>query len=60
MFDKNNKNNNNYFYLGYGISFGLIIGAGLGMFFNNIAIGSGFGMLIGITIGTLMDYNKNK
>lgn len=54
------KNNSNDHYLSYGISFGLIIGGGLGILFNNIAIGAGLGMLMGIIIGTLIDYSKRE
>ena len=64
MTDKNNNERNSY--IGYGVGFGLLGGAILsslfGMFFDSTliwAFGPGIGMMIGIVIGTIMDYNKN-
>ncbi|MCC5909100.1 MAG: hypothetical protein JJT76_01515 [Clostridiaceae bacterium] len=54
-----NKDNSGCDYTSLGIPFGLIIGTILGLKFNNIAIGPGIGMLLGIFIGFLIDYNKN-
>lgn len=73
MLKKNNKedqNNKNYF-LSFGIGFGLLAGV-LFASFSGIFIesplsstfiwglGPGLGMLIGIVIGSLMDYKQNK
>lgn len=69
MSDK--KKNENY-YLSYGISFGLIAGAGLGILFTaltngsqnwmtfGIPVGAGLGMLCGMVIGMLMDAKNKK
>jgi F0F1-type ATP synthase assembly protein I len=66
MSEDNNKNNKNY-YLGYGISFGLIGGALvavlLGFFLDTPLVWAftpGFGMLAGIIIGIIMDAKKNE
>ena len=66
MSDKNNINNENpnnnetedkqNYYLGAGI--GLVLGAALGVIFDNIAIGAGLGMLIGICTGGIIVKNK--
>jgi len=52
-------------YVGYGVAFGLIGGALfssiIGMFFRFPliwAFGPGFGMLIGIVVGAVMDSNR--
>ena len=57
--DKNQNNQNSYLGAGIGIGIGLLLplGAGLGVLFNNIAIGAGLGMLLGIVTGGLMDKN---
>lgn len=59
------KNNKNY-YLGYGISFGLLGGSLLGVILNIIfetplvwAFTPGIGLIIGMTAGIMMDA-KNK
>ncbi len=64
MTDKNNNEKNSY--IGYGVGFGLLGGAIfsslIGMFFDSTliwAFGPGIGMMIGIVIGTIMDYNNN-
>ena len=61
MNDKNDKNT----HVGFGITFGLLGGAAfstiVGMFFEFPliwAFGPGFGMLIGIVIGAIMDLKK--
>lgn len=61
------KNNNKYSYIGFGISFGLIGGALTAVIINLFietplvwAFTPGFGMLIGIIIGAIIDHNKNK
>ncbi len=71
MNDKNNINkeqehNDRNSHVGYGVAFGLLGGAAfstiVGMFFEFPliwAFGPGFGMLIGIVIGSIMDLNKN-
>lgn len=46
--------------MSFGIGFWLIVGAGLGILIDDIAIGAGVGMLFGITIGTVLDYNKRE
>jgi len=72
MNDKNNinkkqDNNDRNPHVDFGITFGLLGGAAfstiVGMFFEFPliwAFGPGFGMLIGIVIGAIMDLNKNK
>lgn len=72
MSDKNNNygkqdNNDRNSHVGFGVGFGLLGGAAfstiVGMFFKFPLIwasGPGFGMLIGIVIGSIMDSNKNK
>lgn len=59
------KNNNHVSYIGYGVAFGLIGGtiaaSILGLLFETPlvwAFSPGFGMLIGIIIGSIMDLNK--
>lgn len=54
-------------HVAYGISFGLLGGAAfstfIGLFFDFPliwAFGPGFGMMMGIVIGAVMDLNKNK
>lgn len=51
------------------MGFGLIGGANIGIITGlignglsalNLAMGAGFGMLIGIVVGAIMDFNKNK
>lgn len=71
MNDKNNINkrqddNDRNSYVGFGVGFGLIGGAMfstiIGMLFKFQLIwtfGPGFGMLIGIVIGSIIDSNKN-
>ncbi|HLR71453.1 MAG TPA: hypothetical protein VK085_08480 [Pseudogracilibacillus sp.] len=61
------ENHNHNKHLGYGISFGLIGGALLavllGSFFNTMlvwAFAPGFGMLLGMMVGIIMDANHNK
>ena len=61
------KNNNRHSYLSFGISFGLLGGALsaiiINLFFKTPlvwAYAPGFGMLIGIIIGAIIDQNKNK
>lgn len=70
MTDKNKTNkeqdsNNSNSFVGYGVAFGLIGGALIssivGIFFSFPliwAFGPGFGMLIGIVIGSMMESNK--
>lgn len=72
MSDKNNNNgkqdnNDRNSHVGFGVGFGLLGGAafstivGMSFKFPLIwAFGPGFGMLIGIVIGSIMDSNKNK
>lgn len=71
MNDKNDiykkQDNNMNSHIGYGVAFGLIGGSlfstivGMAFKFPLIwAFGPGFGMLIGIIIGSIMDLNKNK
>lgn len=60
MSDKNSNNGNRNsqdFYLSIGIGIGLVMGAAIGIIFDNLAIGAGIGMLLGIGIGTLIDKN---
>ncbi|QGU96831.1 hypothetical protein GOM49_10225 [Clostridium bovifaecis] len=70
--NKNQENDNNH-YVGFGVGLGLIGGSlfatvigivfglmGDSLFPMVIGIGAGFGMLLGIVIGAVMDYNKNK
>jgi len=64
--NKEEKNDENS-YVGYGVAFGLIGGAAFssiaGLLFEFPLIwayGPGFGMMIGIVIGAVMDANKNK
>ncbi|MGN0174426.1 MAG: hypothetical protein ACI39F_08285 [Acutalibacteraceae bacterium] len=57
--NKNEKQQTNY--LAIGISFGLCIGAALGLFlFNNLAVGISLGMLFGTAIGLAVDNGKKK
>ena len=65
--DSNEKQDKNEArsYVGYGVAFGLIGGALfssiIGMFFRFPliwAFGPGFGMLIGIVVGAVMDSNR--
>lgn len=65
--NKGQDNNDRNSYVGFGIAFGLLGGAVfaiiVGMFFKFPliwAFGPGFGMMIGIVIGAIMDLNKNK
>lgn len=71
MSDKNNNDNN--YYLSLGVGFGLVGGSlfatiigfvfglmGDSLFLILMGLGPSFGMLIGIVIGIIMDYNKNK
>ena len=73
MFDKNNINKDKNSYVSFGAGFGLlggslfviIIGLVFGLIGDSIfpivmALGPAFGMLFGIVIGAVMDYNKNK
>jgi uncharacterized membrane protein len=62
---QDNKERNSH--VGYGISFGLIGGAAFSTIIGFLfefpliwAFGPGFGMLIGIIIGAIMDSNENK
>ncbi|WMM26528.1 hypothetical protein RBU61_07600 [Tissierella sp. MB52-C2] len=70
--NKNQENDNNH-YVGFGVGVGLIggclfaavIGVVFGLMGDSLfpmvlALGSGFGMLMGIVIGAVMDNNKNK
>lgn len=61
------QDNNRNSYVGFGVAFGLLGGAILsiivGLFFEFPLIWTfapGFGMLIGIVIGSIMDLNKSK
>ncbi len=45
---------------GLGLVFCVAIGAGLGIIFNNLAIGAGIGAGVGIVIGAIIDSYKNK
>ncbi len=45
---------------GLGLVFGVAIGAGLGIIFENMAIGAGIGAGMGIVIGAIIDSYKNK
>ena len=67
--DINIKEDNDHVnsHVGYGVAFGLIGGAAfssiVGLLFEFPLIwayGPGFGMMIGIVIGAVMDANKNK
>lgn len=72
MTDKNNVNkkqvnNDKNKYVGFGVVFGLLGGSALSSIVGTLfefpliwAFGPGFGMLIGIIIGSIMDLNKNK
>jgi len=73
MFDKNNIKKDKNFYVNFGVGFGLlggslfaiIIGFVFGLIGDStfpivMSLGPGFGMLFGIVIGAVMDYNKNK
>ncbi|WP_201259885.1 hypothetical protein [Tissierella sp. P1] len=70
--NKNQENDNNH-YVSFGVGVGLIggclfatvIGVVFGLMGDNLfpmvmALASGFGMLMGIVIGAVMDNNKNK
>lgn len=64
MTDKNNNEKNSY--IGYGVGFGLLGGAIfssiIGIFFEFPliwAFGPGLGMMIGIVIGAIKDFNNN-
>lgn len=61
------KMNNKNKYLIYGINFGLLCGALLaiilGVFFDNLLIWGitpGFGMLVGLVIGNIIDSTRDK
>lgn len=61
--DSSSKNS----YVGYGVSFGLLGGAAFSTIFGMLydfpliwAFGPGFGLLIGIIIGAVMDSNRNQ
>jgi len=63
MTDKDNNNS----YIGYGVAFGLIAGTlfsiVFGMFLSTPliwAFGPGIGMMIGIVIGSMMDFKKQQ
>lgn len=69
----NSYSNDKNSYVGFGVGFGLmggtlfatVIGAvfgliGDGFFPMVISLGAGYGMLLGIVIGVVMDYNKNR
>lgn len=68
--DATNNKEDNYdknSHVGYGVAFGLIGGAAfssiMGIFIESPliwAFGPGFGMLIGIVIGAVMDSNDNR
>lgn len=61
MNNKNQKNKNQErqsIHIANAVSTGLVTGAALGAVWNNIALGSGIGMLIAIFIISLK-YNKN-
>ena len=65
--NKKQENNDRNSRVGYGVAFGLLGGSAfstiVGMFFKFPliwAFGPGFGMLIGIVIGAIMDLNKNE
>ena len=64
---KQDENHDKNAYVGYGITFGLLVGAAfstfIGLFFDFPlfwGFGHGYGMLIGTVIGAIMDLNKNK
>jgi uncharacterized membrane protein len=46
--------------VGIGLVFGVAIGAGLGLIFDNMPIGAGIGAAFGIIIGAIIDSYKNK
>lgn len=63
--DKDNKDDNTC--LGYGVAFGLLAGAIFSSIVGVIfefpliwAFGPGFGVLIGIVVGSVMDSNKSE
>lgn len=45
---------------GVGLIFGVAIGAGLGLIFNNMPLGAGIGAGVGLIIGAIVDAYKNK
>ena len=52
------KENKEYYNLSFAISGGLIAGTILGVLFQEVAVGSSAGLLGGIFVGLLMEYNK--
>lgn len=56
-----NKDKNEYKYLCYGIPTGLLIGVIVAVVATlNIGVCAGIGMLLGVVIGTTIDYEKKK
>lgn len=54
---KANGNKDDHKYLTLGLSFGLLLGAVVGVVTKgNIGMSGGLGMLLGIVIGTTLDY----
>lgn len=58
---KSNKDNSEHKYLTYSIVVGMIIGTVIAVVTTlNIGICAGAGMLLGVVVGTTIDYQKNK
>jgi len=57
---KNNSGKNKTLAPGIGLIFGVAIGGGLGIIFNNIPIGAGFGAAVGLILGAVIQaYRKD-
>lgn len=58
MANKKNKNSGNGIALGS--CFGVVFGAAYGIISGNIPIATGFGLAIGVFIGSIFDFVKNR
>jgi hypothetical protein len=58
MTEKENKNSGNGFILW--VAYGMVFGAALGIFWGNIALGAGTGIVIGAVVSVILALLKNR
>jgi hypothetical protein len=58
MTEKENKDSGNGFILW--VAYGMVLGAASGIFWGNIALGAGMGIVIGAIVSVILALLKNK
>ena len=58
MTENKNENSGNSF--GMWVAYGIVFGAGIGIFFGNIALGAGVGLVIGAVVSLILGSVKKR